>query len=104
MAAKRDSVNKAAIALCELVFEGGNILPAHVEAAKRLMKLATVGGTYRKQYDTHEERVLNRHLNLYKNKLETAATKAQRLHWQSKIAEQEMKLRQFRGELDLDGL
>lgn len=111
MAAQRDSINKAAIALCELVYEGGNILPAHVEAADRLMRFATVGGTYQKQYDTHEERVLNRHLNLYINKRDKATTTSQRLHWESKIAEQEDKLRQFKREqaggrvgLDLDGL
>lgn len=107
MAAQRDSINKAAIALCELVYEGGNILPAHIEAADRLMRFATVGGTYQKQYATHEERVLNRHLNLYVNKRDKATTPAQRLHWESKIAEQRHKLAQFkRGDapLDLDGL
>ena len=119
MAAQRDSINKAAIALCELIYEGGNILPAHVEAANRLMKFATVGGTYQKQYATHEERVLNRHLNLYRNKLEKATTPSQRLHWNGKIAEQEQKLKQHARyvrtgkietllepvpDLDLDGL
>ena len=119
MAAQRDSINKAAIALCELIYEGGNILPAHVEAANRLMRFATVGGTYQKQYATHEERVLNRHLNLYINKRDNATTTSQRLHWESKIAEQEEKLKQHSRyvrtgkvsallepvpDLDLDGL
>lgn len=107
MAAQRDSINKAAKALCELVFEGGEILPAHIEAAKRLEALAGSGGSYSKRYETHEERVLHRHLNLYRNKLETATTQAQRLHWASKIAEQQDKIAEFKGggsDLDLDGL
>lgn len=121
MAAQRDSVNKAGKALCELVFEGGTITPAHIEAANRLMRFVEAGGSYSKQYDSHEERVLNRHLNLYRNKLSKAVTSAQRLHWQSKIAEQEAKIRKHKvwakgiaapvaesqietDDLDLDGL
>lgn len=109
MAAQRDSINKAAKALCDLVFEGGEILPGHVEAANRVMRLVESGGTYTKRFDSHEERVLNRHLNLYRNKLSKAVTSAQRLHWQTKIAEQEAKIRRHKiygtdTDLDLDGL
>lgn len=111
MAAQRESINKAAKVVCELVFEGGSITPALHEAAQRLLRLADAGGTYRKQYENHDERVLNRHLNLYRNKAEAATTASVRLHWQSKVAEQEEKLRRFKREqaggrvgLDLDGL
>lgn len=103
MARDRESINKAAITLCDLLDEGGMITPAHLEAAKRLRKLAEAGGTYKKQYATNEERVLNRHLNLYRNKLRDAKTDTEKARWIGKIAEQKAKIEAFAG-LDLDGL
>lgn len=112
MASQRDSINKAAIALCDLINEGGLITESHRRLADRLRGLAGRGGTYQKQYRDHAERVLHRHLNLYKNKLSKAATDVERAHWQGKIAVQEAKLKaHYRGVsqsgtdgLDLDGL
>lgn len=104
MAAQRDSINKAAIDLCDLLDEGGAITPSHLEAAKRLRKLAEAGGSYKKKYDSPEERVLNRHLNLYRNKLKSAKSDAEKKRWRDKITEQQAKIATFRGELDLDGL
>ena len=104
MVAQRDSINRAAKALCELVFEGGEITSIHQGSARRLMKLVEAGGAYQKKYDTHEERVLNRHLSLYRNKRDAAKTDIERERWNGRIREQQAKLRAFRGDLDLDGL
>lgn len=104
MVANRESIIKVGTALAELVIEGGGSLPSAKQQARRLLALCQTGGTYRKKYDDPEERVLNRHLNLYRNKLAAAKTDAEKFRWKGKIAEQEAKLRQFHGELDLDGL
>ena len=104
MARERESINKAAIALCDLLDEGGAITTAHLDAAKRLRKLAEAGGTYKRRYDNNEERVLHRHLNLYRNKLRDAKTDGEKLRWRGKIADQQAKIAAFTGTLDLDGL
>lgn len=103
MAKDRQSINKAATELCDLLDEGGTITLIHRQAADRLRKLAEAGGTYRRKYETNEERVLHRHLNLYRNRLRDAKTESEKLRWQSKIVEQKSKIEAFNG-LDLDGL
>lgn len=83
---------------------GGEITSAHQTLANLLRKLAEAGGTYHKKYETNEERVLHRHLNLYINKRRDAKTDAAKDRWTGKIAEQRAKIQRFNGELDLDGL
>lgn len=105
MVAKRDSIISLARPLCDLVInDGGNSAEA-MSLALKLQRLVSSGGVYTKRYKDHEERVLNRHLNLYRNKLAKARTDAERLRWRTKVEEQEAKLAAYRGDdLDLDGL
>lgn len=105
MVANRASIIKIGTQLAELVIEGGGNLPAAKEQARRLLAVCRQGGTYQKQYTDPQERVLNRHLNLYRNKLAAAKTDAERFRWKGKVVEQEAKLNAFYKEgLDLDGL
>lgn len=105
MVANRDSITKIGIPLCELIIAGEGASSRATELAVRLQAMMARTTTYHKQYDTHEERVLNRHLNLYRNKLKAAKSDRERTHWQEKIAEQRRKLAAFKGTaLDLDGL
>lgn len=104
MVANRTSILNAARALADLVIEGGTITSQHKQLAAKVLSITDNSGAYVKRYATHEERVLMRHLNLYKNKLEAASTTAERERWSRKVAEQESKIAAFKGELDLDGL
>lgn len=104
MVANRTSILNAARSLADLVIEGGTITNQHKQLAAKVLSITDASGAYVKRYETHEERVLMRHLNLYKNKLAAAKTDAERARWSAKVAEQEAKLRAFHGELDLDGL
>lgn len=110
MTRNRLSINRVARELSELVLEGGAILPAHKTLAESLLKLAGGGGVYRKKYESEEERVLNRHLNLYRNKHAAAKTAGERAHWWAKIVAQEEKIDEWQATrptarvLDLDGL
>lgn len=107
MVAQRESIAKLGIPLAEMVISGGANTKEAVQLAIKLQRLCATVGTYTKQYETHEERVLHRHLNLYKNKLAKARTDTERARWIGKIAEQEEKIRLSRSgtdDLDLDGL
>ena len=104
MVANRTSILNAARALADLVIEGGTITHQHKQLAAKVLAITDKSGAYIRQYETHEERVLMRHLNLYKNKLEAANTKLDKEHWVAKVAEQEVKVALFHSALDLDGL
>lgn len=111
MVAERESLVKAALRLVELIEEGGSILPAHRQMADRLKKLCNSRGAYTKQYEDHEERVLMRHLNLYKNKLAKARSDTDKRTWEIKVLSQMGKISAWRAgrdgqnpDLDLDGL
>lgn len=105
MVANREGISKVGKDLAELVIMGGAETAAAVRLARRLVALCEKVGAYDKQYETHEERVLMRHLNLYRNKLAKAETEPQRLRWRAKLIEQEQKVAAFKSaDLDLDGL
>ncbi len=110
MVKHRESISRLGQRLSELVIEGGADTGTGRRLAEQLLALCKQGGVYRKQYGSHEERVLHRHLNLYRNKLEKAKTEPERLRWKAKVIEQEAKIRAHaRGDgvtddLDLDGL
>lgn len=116
MVAQRESIAKVGKSLSELVIEGGGTTPTAIRLAEKLQALCANVGTYQKRYDDPAERVLMRHLNLYKNKLEKAKTEPERLRWKAKVIEQEAKIRAWRSDddghysgvpdqdLDLDGL
>lgn len=105
MVANRDSIGKVATPLCKLIIEGNGGSAEAMELAKRLKRLIDRSTTFHKQYDNHEERVLMRHLNLYKNKLAKAKTDRERQHWTTKLNEQRAKITAWKGQdLDLDGL
>ncbi|WLJ71098.1 hypothetical protein [Sphingomonas phage Carli] len=108
MVANRESIAKVGKTLAELVIEGGGTLPKAMELARKLESLCEKVGTYQKRYDDPAERVLMRHLNLYRNKLAAAKTEPERLRWRAKLIEQEAKVSAFRSvpdqDLDLDGL
>lgn len=104
MVANRMSIIAHGKLLAELVIEGGGTLPQAKDRARKLLAACNEGGTYQKKYDDPQERVLNRHLNLYRNKLAAAKTDAERFRWKGKIVEQEAKLKAFKADLDLDGL
>lgn len=104
MVANRDSIAKVGIPLAEMVISGGANTKEAVDLAVKLLRFCQTVGTYTKQYATHEDRILHRHLNLYKNKLAKARTDAERARWTGKVAEQEEKIRLAKTDLDLDGL
>ncbi len=104
MVAQRDSIAKVGKDLAELVIADGGNTPTAKRLAEKLMGFCAKVGTYTKQYETHEDRILHRHLNLYKNKLVKATTDAERARWIGKVAEQEEKIRLAQTDLDLDGL
>lgn len=104
MVEQRTSIIAASKVLAELVLEGGSITSAHKQAATRLLGLCKGKGVYERQYQSHEERVLYRHLNLYKNKLAKAVTPAEKNRWTAKVEEQEAKISSQNGTLDLDDL
>jgi hypothetical protein len=108
MVANRESILKVGKTLAELVIEGGGATPTAVRMAEQLYGLCKDGGSYTKRYEDHEERVLMRHLNLYRNKLARAKTDAERSVWRTKFDAQEAKVRAYKSggeqDLDLDGL
>lgn len=104
MVANRQSIAKVGKTLAELVIEGGGDTPTAKRLAEQLAELCDSVGVYRKRYETHEERVMHRHLNLYRNKLRKAKTDAERDRWQRKVTEQEARIAAFSQPLDLDGL
>lgn len=105
MVAKRDSIAKVGNRLAELVISGGANSVEAVDIAMNLQKLCGDVGRYEKRYETPEERVLYRHLNLYRNKLAKAHTESERLRWRSKLVAQEEKIQAHKAaNLDLDGL
>jgi hypothetical protein len=104
MVEQRASIISASLALAELVNEGGTITSIHRKAAERVIGLCRGKGVYRKKYDTHEERVLHRHLNMYKNKLAKATSAADRNHWKAKIVDQEALIAAASNLMNLDDL
>lgn len=111
MVMNRDSIIAKGRLLAELVLEGGSILPQHMAMARRLLEACSKGGTYHRQYDDPEQRVMMRHLNLYKNKMAAAKTESEKTRWKAKVLAQEDKIADWKGELiggvdglDLDGL
>lgn len=111
MVANRDSIAKIGLPLCDLIIEGRGGDAKVMELAGRLRTMLARSGTYRKQYEDHEERVLHRHLNLFKNKLRDAKTDRERIHWSAKVSIQRQKIAAYEAsrsgavpDLDLDGL
>lgn len=108
MVANRDSIAKVGGRLAELVISGGADTKEAIDLAVKLERLCRDVGTYTKRYETHEERVLHRHLNLYINKRDKARTEPERLRWQAKVIEQQAKIDAISSpegdDLDLDGL
>ena len=107
MVANRDSLAKVGLPLCRLIHEGYGGSAEVMELAKRLKSMLLRSGTYRKKYTDPTERVLHRHLNLYRNKKAKAKTDVERERWAEKIAEQQEKISQWKANqlnLDLDGL
>ena len=113
MSEKRDSIISLGKSLVKLVMEDGGSTAKAYEIAGRLDKLLRTSGTYTKQYATHEERVLHRHLNLYLNKRAKAQTAVEKNRWDAKVADQRAKIAAFEAgvefdatgdDLDLDGL
>lgn len=108
MVQQRDSISKVGLTLAQLVLSGGGTGGKATELAAKLEALCTGKGRYEKRYNSPEERVLHRHLNLYRNKLAKAKTDADRERWRTKLSEQRAKIARFEAgapaDLDLDGL
>lgn len=107
MVANRDSITKIAMPMIDLIEEGDGGSAKVMELAARLRKMLARSGTYHKQYASNEERVLNRHLNLYRNKLAAAKNDRERQRWTEKLGEQRRKVAAYEASqrsLDLDGL
>lgn len=102
MVKNRDSIRSLGEALSDLVISGGANTARAVEIANKLNRLCREGGAYQKRYEDAEERILMRHLNLYKNKRNKAVTNVERARWQGKIIEQEAKIAAFRSGRDAD--
>ena len=107
---ERESLLSAASALAKHVLSGGNTEEG-IALAVEVEKLCEGRGVYVRKYDDPVERVLMRHLNLYKNKLAKARTDADKTKWREKLREQNSKIEQWKYEnsggrigLDLDGL
>ncbi len=108
MVANRASIIKVGLQLAELIIENGGTTGRAKALAHQLRVQCSIGGTYQKRYDTHEERVMYRHLNLYKNKLAAAVTAQEKARWKAKLAGQEALIKAHEANksetLDLDGL
>ena len=105
MVANREGIGKVGARLAQLVISGGADSVEAIDLAVKLNRMCEKVGAYDKQYESHEERILMRHLNLYRNKLAKAETEPQRLRWKAKLIEQEQKVAAFKSaDLDLDGL
>lgn len=111
MVANRESIAVVGSALADMVLKGGGNSAQATELAVKLERLCANVGTYQKRYESHEERVLHRHLNLYINKRDKAATAAEKDRWQAKAIEQQARIAEFEAErqdgrtgLDLEGL
>lgn len=104
MVEQRQSIVKVGKELSDLVLVGGGNSSAARALAAKLAELCLGKGVYRKQHETHEDRVMHRHLNLYKNKLSKATSPYDVARWTEKVAEQERLMASRDGTLDLDGL
>lgn len=116
MVANRASIIDIGQKVAQLVLDGKADTVEANTLATRLLRLCVTGGSYKKRYDDPVERVLMRHLNLYRNKLKNAVTDVDRLIWRDKLRAQEKKVAAYKAgepvsshvetsvELDLDGL
>lgn len=111
MVAKRDSIIRIARQLCDEVLESGMSSAKEIDLAQKLKRLCDNRGRYQKKYEDPEERVLMRHLSLYKNKLAYSKQDKAKERWRKKLREQEEKIADWRAQksggrtgLDLDGL
>lgn len=108
MVKNRDSIVKVGVELSDMVISGDGGTTLALDLAIKLRTMCRRVNAEGPQYSSHEERVLYRHLNLYKNKLKNAQTDAARAHWKKKIREQENRIERWKetgsNDLDLDGL
>lgn len=112
MVMSRDSIVKVGRPLCAMIMNGEGASTRALEMAMKLDGMLARSGTYRRRYDDPEERVLHRHLNLYRNKAKAAKTASERGRWEGKVEEQLAKIAAFEADrdmtasadLDLDGL
>jgi hypothetical protein len=115
--ANRMSIIEVSSRLADMVLSGHGATSDATALAVRVQRACREGGTYKKKYETHEERVLMRHLNLYRNKMLKANNETDRGYWRHHFKMQEEKVAKFRAgglvsshvpadpvELDLDGL
>lgn len=104
MVKERESLTRVGSALAQEVINGRGGGTKAFDLAMRLEKLCAGRGRYEKRYETHEERVLHRHLNLYKNKMAKARTDEDKLHWHSKVILKQREIDALKVEHDLEGL
>lgn len=116
MVTNRTSIVEHGAKLAEIVLNGDPLSAEATNLAVRLARACATGGSYKKKYEDPVERVLYRHLNLYRNKLKKAVTDYDRVIWRDKLRAQERKIAEYKEgqivtshvetpvELDLDGL
>lgn len=117
MVTNRESIVSHANALADMVLDGHGATAMATRKAQQIKSFTKTAGTYKRQYTDPEERVLHRHLNLYRNKLAKAQSDAEKARWQGKVHEQQIKIKAYedggglvtmadmrKSNLDLDGL
>lgn len=110
MVTQRQSIVQVGNALADHVLNGGETTEG-IRLASKLKELCEGRGRYVKKYEDPEERILMRHLSLYKNKLAYAKSDAEKTRWREKLRDQRAKIADYHAQkaggrtgLDLDGL